>query len=194
MHILIGPRAPRPGPESQPVCLQDDDDDNRHNVLRVSRLHCLQDIFTLGPITRVGQPSALPQALLPRSPRKRAARSPGGALLLDYGEASLAGEQAPLPRGVQASLSSPGARWPACIPSSPYRTWGLEQVMSPLCLSFLSPELSERAWNDAWLEENATSTFAVIMTTPVRPNFLLQLRQLSPGCEGAKLHAISRAL
>ena len=71
--------CPRPGPESQSVCLQDDDDDKRHNVLRVSRLPCLQDIFTLGPITRGGQPSALPQALLPGSPRKRTARSPGGA-------------------------------------------------------------------------------------------------------------------
>ena len=121
---------------------------NRHNVLHVSRLHRLQDICIIRPITRDGQPSALPykgagspgQVTLQVGSSDPVGRGweEGGreeALLLDHEEVSLALEP-PFPRGFQASRSFPRASWPACTPWPPYRSWDcLGQVIYPVCLS-----------------------------------------------------------
>ena len=108
---------------------------NHYSVLRVSRLHRLQDICTLSPITRDGQSSALPhkgasspaQVTLEVGTLEPVGQGWGGggreeALLLDLEEVSLALEPLPFPRGFQASQSFPGAIWPACTPWSPYRS------------------------------------------------------------------------
>lgn len=122
---------------------------NRHSVLRVSRLHRLQDICTIRPSTRDGQPSALPHkgagcpclVTLQVSSSEPVGRGWGGegreeALLLDHEEVSLPLEPPPFPRGFQASRSFPRASWPACTPWPPYRSWDrLGQVISPVCLS-----------------------------------------------------------